>query len=277
MTAEGVLAGSVQWWQIVLGLLSVVVGWVLSRLAKRGILALAARARGISAATALLAARIVQYGIVLVGVGIGLAFVGANVQPLLAVVLVLAVVFALVLRGVAENFAAGVLIQTRQPVRLGDEIVVDAPGGAVTGTVTELNGRSVVLVTRDGRTIHVPNAKLISETVVNHSRHGGRRSSIAVRVERPPDIDPDGILREIAGIVATAPGVHTREPPDAIATAISPARVSAEVRFWHHPLHAVAVTAGTVVVLASALEERGWHVTVSSETAPPPLIPPDAV
>lgn len=51
--------------------------------------------------------------------------------------IILGVVLALVLRGIADNFAAGVVIQSRHPVRLGDEI--DAL--RYVGTVRALNGR----------------------------------------------------------------------------------------------------------------------------------------
>src|SRR5690349_6859503 len=97
-------------WQIALAILSVVVGWVASHFARVAVLKLAARTPGISDAVAQLAARVTQYTLLLVGIGIGLDFLGANVQPLLAMTAIAVVVLILVLRGVADNFAAGVLI-----------------------------------------------------------------------------------------------------------------------------------------------------------------------
>ena len=75
------------------------------------------------------AGRFTQYTLLLLGIGIGLAFLGANVQPLLAVVIVVLVVVVLVLRGVADNFAASVIIQSRKQVVVGEEITVEGPDG----------------------------------------------------------------------------------------------------------------------------------------------------
>src|SRR4030095_2421968 len=109
--------------------------------------------------------RFVQYTLLLLGIGVGLAFLGANVQPLIAVVVIVLVIVVLVLRGVADNFAASVIIQSRKPVVVGDEITVEGPDGkALTGIIVELNSRAVVFETFDGRTAHVPNGKLLAES-----------------------------------------------------------------------------------------------------------------
>ena len=84
-------------------------------------------------------------------------------------------VLVLALRGIADNFAASVVLQARHPIALGDEI----ESGDFVGVVTELNGRSVVIRTVDGRTVHVPNGEILQERLVNNSTHGARRSEIA--------------------------------------------------------------------------------------------------
>ena len=106
-------------------------------------------------------------------------------QPLLVLAVVLAVVAVLVLRGVADNFAAGVVIQASKPIDVGHEIQVEGPDGRpITGVVTDLNSRTVVLETYDGRTVHVPNAKMVQDPIVNHSARGLRRSEVQVRTAR---------------------------------------------------------------------------------------------
>jgi hypothetical protein len=49
-------------------------------------------------------------------------FLGAEVQPVITAGIILAVVATLAPRGIAENFAAGVLIQTRRPIVIGDDL-----------------------------------------------------------------------------------------------------------------------------------------------------------
>ena len=71
-----------------------------------------------------------KYSCWLLGAGIALTFLGVEIQPLLAAALIVAVVAILAIRGVTDNFAAGVVIQSRRPVHIGDEIeVLDQTGG----------------------------------------------------------------------------------------------------------------------------------------------------
>ncbi|MFD6175993.1 MULTISPECIES: mechanosensitive ion channel domain-containing protein [unclassified Isoptericola] len=141
---ENLFAGmDLSGWHVVLALLSVVLGWLLGRFSARGVFALVGRVQGLAPELPPIAARAVRYFFVLLGVGVALAFLGANLQPLLAGVLIVGVVGVLALRGVADNFGASVVLQTRMPIRLGDEVETQDWHGIV----TEMNGRSVVLRT----------------------------------------------------------------------------------------------------------------------------------
>ena len=121
--------GTITWWDAALALIALIAGWIGSRIAKRTALRLMRRVPGTTPAAAQVVARAAQYTLLLLGFGIALAFLGANVQPLLAIFLVVGVVAVLVLRGVADNFAAGVLIQTRKPVEVGEEVMVEGIDG----------------------------------------------------------------------------------------------------------------------------------------------------
>ncbi|MBW9093765.1 mechanosensitive ion channel family protein [Microbacterium jejuense] len=268
------LVAGIQWWQVLVAIIIVVVGWVLAHFARRGVLAVFARGPEFAHVYAAPVARITQYVILALAVGLGLVALGANVQPLLAVVIIVGVVAVLVLRGTADNFAASVLIQSRHPVRVGDEIQVDAPDGAITGTVTELNTRSVILVTADGRTVHVPNAKLLGDSVVNHSTHRARRSEVQVRVSRGAGESLDTVLDALARAVAAVDGVHAHEAVRALPTGVSPERVIAVVQFWHHPAHGVTVSADVVRALAADFADRGVSAAVTSSPGAAPLTPP---
>ena len=262
-------------WQIVLAVLAVLVGWLLSRFARKGVLKITKRAPGISDSVAQLAARFAQYSLLLIGIGVGLAFLGANVQPLLAMTAIAVVVLVLVLRGVADNFAAGVLIQSRQSVKIGEEIEVEGPDGKLRGVVQELNGRSVILSTVDGRTVHVPNAALLTGVLVNDSRHGARCSTLDIRVERADGIDAHDVVSIISRAASEVEGVHTREHPGVIFTSVSPARWMLALRIWHHPLHGTSVVSATIHDVAAALEAAGLRAVVSGHQDVPPLVAPE--
>ncbi|MFK3679532.1 mechanosensitive ion channel family protein [Microbacterium sp. NPDC090218] len=275
MSLDNLFPDGLSAWQIVLAVLSVLLGWLLSRFARKGVLKLAARTPGISDSVSQLAARFTQYSLLLVGIGVGLAFLGANVQPLLAMTAIAVVVLILVLRGVADNFAAGVLIQSRQSVKIGEEIAIDGPDGVIRGTVQELNGRAVILTTVDGRTVHVPNATLLTGILVNDSRHGSRRSELEVRVARTDGLDLDEVIGVITGAASDVEGVHAREHPGVRITSVSPGRWVLALQIWHHPLHGAVVVSDTVHAVAEALEGAGHRAVVSRQQSTPPLVTPE--
>lgn len=277
MSLDDLFPSGLTGWQIALALLSVLVGWLLSRLARKGVLKLAERTPGISNSVAQLSARFTQYSLLLVGVGVGMAFLGANVQPLLAMTAIAVVVLILVLRGVADNFAAGVLIQSRQSVKIGEEIVVEGPDGTLRGVVQELNGRAVLLTTVDGRTVHVPNALLLTGVLVNDSRHGARRSELDIRIRRAADLDLDDVIALVSRAAGSIDGVHAREHPGVSVASVSPERWMLILRIWHHPLHGTAVVSATVRGVAETLERSGVQAVVAPRQGPPPLVTPETI
>lgn len=276
MNLQDIFSSDIDWWQLLFALLVGVTTWIVSRYGRKGTLALMRRAPGVTEPVATFVSRFVGYAILLLGLGIALAILGANIQPLLAIVIVLAVVAVLVLRGVADNFAAGVLLQARQTVKVGDEIVVDGPDGSLTGTVTELNARSVLLLTVDGRTVHVPNARLLADPLINDSSHGARRSEVQVRVHHD-GAELDDVITALTDAAASVEGVHHRETVHALVLGVSDARLTVRLQYWHHPLHGAATTSGVVVAVSGALTDAGWSGTVTSTPGVPPLVPPDPV
>lgn len=257
---------SISGWDLLIAALIAVAGWVISIFVKRGVTALLARTPGITPAVSLLIARVAKYLVILLGIGIGLSVLGASVQPLLAVAIIVGIVLVLALRGVADNFAAGIVLQSRHPLKPGDEIESDD----YTGTVIELNGRSVIIRTVDGRTVHMPNGKLLEDPLVNHSAAGARRSDIEVRV-----LNGVMTIDELAEMLKTATagvdGVHKREPTQVRIVSVSPQRVTTRVQFWHHPLHGVAVSSDVVQALAAACTDHQLQATVTSKMPEPPL------
>lgn len=267
------LSTPITWWAALFALLSVLAGWVASRFAKKGVTGFLARVPNVSPEAVRFAGRFVQYTLLLLGIGIGLAFLGANVQPLLAVVLVVLVVVVLVLRGVADNFAASVIIQSRKQILVGEEITVEGPDGkALTGTIVEFNSRTVVFETIDGRTAHVPNSMLLAETFTNNSRRGARRSEVQVRVGRL-GASVEDVVRAVTDAAASVDGIHDPGTVTMVVVAVSPERLIGRVQYWHAPQEGVGVTSRVVRVLSGLLAERGWEGTVTSDPGMAPLVP----
>lgn len=259
-------------WDVLWAVLCGLAGWIASIFAYKAARAGLVKLPNVSETMATIGARIVRYLLILLGVGIGLGFLGIGLQPVIAITIIVVAVLALAMRGIADNFASGVVLQSRNTVKVGDEIDVDG----LIGTITEMNGRAILLRTRDGRIVHVPNSQLLSNPVVNHSEDHARRSTIEVRLKREGRA-VDDLLELLESAIAPVPGVSSGTPVRALARTISPERLVAHVQFWHRPTKGVGIRSDVVRRLAETLDEEGVHGTVTSDLPDTPLTAPDAV
>jgi small conductance mechanosensitive channel len=238
----------------------VLIGWILSRVTRRAVTRFMSRLDGLTPDMRRLAARSAGYLVLFTGFGVALTILGFPVQPFLAVALVILVVVVLAGRGIAENFAAGVVLQTRRPISIGDE--VDALG--YNGVVKDIDSRAVVIETWDGKLVHLPNSEVLANPLVNDTNRGVRRSEIEVRVE---STDVEGTRRRILEATRSAEGVLTEPEPMANLTAVDPDRVTTLVQFWHDPNSSRLVTSNVIASIAKSLPG------VSTAIAPRPVAP----
>ena len=252
-------------WDLAFAGVTLIATWIIGRLVGRAMRNLLGRLSGINDNVRRLTARIAKYFVWVVGVGIALSFLGAQIQPLLSAVLVIAVIAALALRGVAANFGAGLVLQSRRPIQIGDSI--ESLG--YVGNVKAINGLSVVLETLDGQTVHLPNTEVLDNPIVNDSVNGRRRSDFEVRVaagvERLDDVH--GV---VAQAIAATPAVDQAVRPQVTTAAIERGRLTLLVRLWHDPSHGRTVRSAAMHEIARALSERGLDATLQ---APPPVAP----
>ena len=255
-------------WDIILALVLLIVAWIVSRAAGKAVRSIAGRLQGIPPEIAVLASRVVRYFVLILGLGMALTALGANMQPVLAATLIIGVAAALSLRGIAENFAAGVVLQTSRPIEAGD--VVDIKG--YTGVVREMNGRAVVIETFDGAVVYLPNSDTLDNPIVNRSASPGRRSSVEVRADRSR-VPADQLVTTVHELTAGVDGVLGEPPVATSLTGIDETRTTVLVTFWHDPSASTAVSSSVVAALAGALAERDPSVSVLSLPLPAPTPP----
>ena len=255
---------------IVFAIVTLIVAWILSRLARRGVVSLLGRVQGISPDLRVLAGRLTGYFVLLIGFGVALTFMGAPIQPMLSAAIIVAVVAALALRGVAENFAAGVIIQTRRPIQLGDRI--EALGHQ--GVVREMNGRSVVIETADGRMVHLPNSKVLDNPLVNSSSRSARRTEIQVHTSGVDDID--GTIGAVLAAAAQSRGVLVDPAPIAVVKSIDHDAITMVVQIWHdaEPGAGALAVSDAIRLIYTAEQQHGRTATVFTPPTPPAAAPP---
>ena len=168
-------------------------------------------ARGVDRGLRFAAGKITRYTILLVGVFVALGSMGVDTSAIMAGGAVLLVGIGFGLQKLAENFISGLLVLIERPVRKGD--FIDA--GGVLGTVDDIGLRATRVVSRDGVTVIVPNASLMTSTVINYSvPTAARRIWIKVHVAYGTDLElVRGSLVEVARgepLIANEPAPEVR-------------------------------------------------------------------
>ena len=268
--AAGFLAG-LDPWNVVFALVSAALGIIFGVLAKRGTSALLAKIPNVPKPVANRVARGVRLTLILLGVGVALSFLGAPIQPVIALAIVLGVIAVLALRGIAENYAAGLVIQTRRPFVAGDVVKI----GDYEGVVTEITGRSVTVRQFDGSVAHIPNSRVLTDPFVNQSERTALRSAVEVRLRYSGREDLDAAVEDIRSACAGVESIVDGRHAEVLFVTLEPERATLSVRYRHRPTGKGASRSAVVSAIHAAVEERGGVVT-SAEVLPP-LTPPAAV
>jgi small conductance mechanosensitive channel len=214
---DWVIAGAVFAAGIVVGR---VVRAVLARAVRRG-----DSERGAAEAVGRTAALLVTLGALIYA----LIALGVRLGPLLGALGIGGIAIAFASQTILSNFLASVILQIRRPCRRGEQVTVSD----VSGTVEEINFRTVVVRTYEGERVFVPSAKVLNEPIVNHTRLGRRRTTLDVGVSY--DADLDDARRVLLDAVRRAEGVLPEPAPDVWVESFGQSSVNLVVRFWHHP------------------------------------------
>jgi small-conductance mechanosensitive channel len=153
--------------------------------------------------------KITRYVVLMIGVFVALGTMGVDTSAIMAGGAVLLVGIGFGLQKLAENFISGLLLLIERPVRKGDFIDV----GGVLGTVEDIGLRATRVLSRDGVTVIVPNADLISGTVINHTvPTADRRIWIKLGVAYGTDLDL--VVRVLTDIALAEPAVSKQPAPE---------------------------------------------------------------
>ena len=114
---------------------------------------------------------------------------------LLASSAVLGIVVGFASQRTLGNFVAGLLIAFTQPVRLGDDVVVED----TEGVVEEIGLIYTFVRTRDGDRLVIPNEKLASDTIRN-STIRSREKVAEISVQVPLGRDVGAVVHRLRGL-----------------------------------------------------------------------------
>ncbi len=112
-----------------------------------------------------------RYGVICLGILVGLAAAGVEVTKLAVVAGGLGVGIGFGLQNVVNNFVSGLILLFERPIDVGDTIELSD----TSGTMKRIGIRASVIHTFDGAEVIVPNGMLISDKVTNWTLSDRRR------------------------------------------------------------------------------------------------------
>jgi small-conductance mechanosensitive channel len=134
--------------------------------------------------------------IILIGVALALsqfASIKRFATGVLASTAVLGIIIGFAGRQVIANLVSGVLLAFTQPLRIGDLVSI---GDEVHGRVTDISLTYTWVDAGDGSLVVVPNEKVMTDVVINHSA-GNAAAPVTVDVWLPPDADVEEARRRL--------------------------------------------------------------------------------
>lgn len=138
------------------------------------------------------------------------------------------------LQSIASNFISGMILLLDRSLSVGDYIELE---DGKTGVIRELNMRSAILETFDGKDIMVPNEQFITTNFINWThKNKKQRYSLEFQVAYSTDLHKlFDILREVVAShpkVLSGPDLPIEERPDAEISGFGDSGVDILVEFW---------------------------------------------
>ena len=226
---ETVQTIGVEWgMKIIAALLVLVIGMLVVKLIKKGLVKLMQRAK-VDHTLISFVSSLVHVGLQAFVVIAALEKLNVKTASFIAVLGAAGLAVGLALQGSLANFASGVLMIIFKPFKVND--LVEA--GGVLGTVKDIGIFTTHVDTLDNKKTIVPNAKLMSDNITNYSENKTRRVDISAGISYGDDIDKARSI--ITSVLQEVPGILDTPAPDIFVKEMADSSVNFAVRPWSTP------------------------------------------
>ena len=200
-------------------------GYLVALLARRILRRVLARSRVDTTVTAFVGG-LTYFAILGMAIVAMLARFGVETASFVALFGAVAFAIGFALQGALANFAAGLIILILRPYKVGDFITA----GGTAGTVREIQLFSTSLTTPDNLHAMIPNGKIGSDIITNHSTFDIRPLDLAVGISYGASIQE--AVRVLQGVLTSDPRVLADPAPQVLVTGLEPTCVRLLVRGW---------------------------------------------
>lgn len=196
---------------------------------------------------------VVHYCILLVGFFFALAGLGVDMTKFTILAGAFGVGLGFGLQNIINNFVSGLIVLFERPIRVGDVIQLDD----TEGVVERIGIRASFLRTIHGSEVIVPNAKLISERVVNWT-YSNRQRAIEIPLTLPLSVEAKRVAALLKSAAENHPLVAKDPAPLVVATKFGPESLTFELRaFTNRFLDWVTIRSELAMQIQTALHEAG--------------------
>jgi small-conductance mechanosensitive channel len=172
--------------------------------------------------------KLIKFVLLVLAVLIAMVTAGIDITALTLFGGALGVGLGFGLQRVVANFVSGFILAFEGSVRQGDVISY----GNTYGTVKALHTRHVVIRTRDGLDIIVPNENLLTSDITNWSYEGDRRIRVRLPVQISYSDDPEAALQRLERLALVQEHVLPEPAPIAFLLGFGDNGVNLELLAW---------------------------------------------
>ena len=169
-----------------------------------------------------------KWSIILVGLMLSLTIISPNLSPadLIAGLGVSSVAIGFAFKDILQNWLAGILILTRQPFEVGDQIIVNGHEGIV----EEVQTRATRIRTYDGQVVVMPNSQIYTNAVKVITANELIRSQYDVGVGY--DQDRNKAMKVLKETIEKIDGVDASKGVDILPWDQADSWLTIRVRWW---------------------------------------------
>lgn len=185
--------------------------------------------------------KLIRFTLLFLAVLVAMMMAGIDITAFAIFGGALGVGLGLGLQRVVSNFVSGFILAFEGSIRPGDVISF----GNTFGTVRALHTRHIVIRTRDGMDILVPNENLMTSDITNWSYEGDRRIRLRLPVQISYNDDPEHATARLERIALKHDRVLKDPAPAAVLTGFGDNGVNLELLVWiEDPEHGADVRSG---------------------------------
>lgn len=219
---------------LVLALCIFLFGLFLASLYRRYIKRIGPKVKNLSLSNQVILSNIGSYFIIAVSFFVMLDTIGLDLSSFAVIAGALSVGIGFGLQNIIANFISGVILFFEKSIKIGDFLQIS---DTLSGRVTDIRMRSIIIRTNDNRDVIVPNQTFIQEQVINWTLSDDiRRMHVPFGVAYGSDIDK--VKTVILDALEKSDIEYIRydqeKQPQVVMKAMSASSVDFELRVWVH-------------------------------------------